>query len=90
MKNWKKYPLRGPFLLPDAQLNLLVRQATVSGRILCRRGGLFDASYPNSPLRRARVQGVPGISSTIMAGASEVYLFENVIEVKDDLQNHTP
>lgn len=38
-------------------LNLIVRQATEAGFVLCQRGGVFDAAYPSSQFRRARVQG---------------------------------
>lgn len=35
---------------------LRVSQATAKGYIECCEGGSFDAAYPNSTLRRARVQ----------------------------------
>lgn len=34
-----------------------IKQATKQGYIECEDGGVFDASYPNSKLRRGRVQG---------------------------------
>lgn len=37
-------------------LTLRVNQATKKGYIDCKVNGVFDAAYPNSTLRRARVQ----------------------------------
>lgn len=45
-------------LSPDDDLNYIrVKQATKQGYILCESGGVADLSYPNSKLRRGRVQG---------------------------------
>lgn len=45
-------------LSPDDNKNYIrVRQATKQGYILCENGGVADLSYPNSMLRRGRVQG---------------------------------
>ena len=68
----KHYKHDRPFL--NVRGNVLeVRQATEVGYIECPPSGLFDASYPNSTLRRARVVG--GLSPALMAGASELYIF---------------
>lgn len=48
--------------------NLKVPQATSLGYIECPLFGVFDFAYPNSKLRRGRVQGGGKISPTIMAG----------------------
>ena len=42
-----------------------VRQVTKQGYILCDVGGEFDASFPKSKLRRARVQGDGWICPTL-------------------------
>lgn len=45
-------------LSPDNNPNYIrVKQATKQGYILCENGGVADLSYPNSKLRRGRVQG---------------------------------
>lgn len=44
-------------LSPDENKDYIrVRQATKQGYILCENGGVADLSYPNSKLRRGRVQ----------------------------------
>lgn len=44
-------------LSPDESKDYIrVRQATKQGYILCENGGVADLSYPNSKLRRGRVQ----------------------------------
>lgn len=42
-----------------------IRQATKEGFIECPIGGVFDSSYPDSKLRRGRVQGNGQISQTL-------------------------
>ena len=42
-----------------------IRQATKQGWIECEVGGVADLSYPDSKLRRGRVQGGGWISPTI-------------------------
>lgn len=76
----KRYELRGPFLRPGQNGVLLVRQATEKGFIECPPLNIFDASYVNSPYRRARVQRESNISPTVMAGEGEVYLFQGIEE----------
>ena len=44
---------------------LRVSQATAKGCIECCVDGVFDAAYPNSKLRRARVQGGGNICGAI-------------------------
>lgn len=44
-------------LSPDNDPNYIrVKQAVKQGYILCENGGVADLSYPNSKLRRGRVQ----------------------------------
>lgn len=44
-------------LSPDNDSNYIrVKQAVKQGYILCENGGVADLSYPNSKLRRGRVQ----------------------------------
>ena len=60
-----------PFLAFETrggQMWLLVRQATEAGYIACCSGGVFDAAYPSSELRRARVKENGKIASALMAG----------------------
>lgn len=58
----KHYKHDRPFLSLRVDV-LEVRQAMEAGYIECPSGGLFDASYPNSTLRRARVVGGGGTRS---------------------------
>ena len=44
-----------------------IRQATKTGYIECPIGGVADMSYPDSDLRRGRVQGNGQIAPTLMA-----------------------
>ena len=48
-----------------------VKQATKKGYIECPVGDCFDASYPNSALRRGRVQDHGNVTPTLTAGSSE-------------------
>lgn len=57
---------------------LKIRQATSKGYIEVPVGGVFDASYPTSKTRRGRYQ--KGLCPTLMAGESEIYVFEGVID----------
>ena len=56
---------------------VLVRQATEQGYIECEVGGCADLSYPNSTVRRGRVQGGGQISPTLTAGNSGICRIEN-------------
>jgi hypothetical protein len=54
---------------------LRVRQATNVGYIECDPNGVFDAAYPESELRRARVKKRGALASTLMAGEPSQYVF---------------
>ncbi len=57
MTKVRHYPTtERPFLALAERGVLRVRQATVQGYIECRSPGVFDAAYPTSELRRARVK----------------------------------
>ena len=55
---------------------LKIRQATGKGWIEVPKGGCFDGSFPTSKTRRGRVIGGGRISPTIMAGETEIYVYE--------------
>lgn len=60
-----------PFLATanrGGQFVLQVRQATELGYIECVSGGVFDAAYPSSELRRARVKDEGRVASALMTG----------------------
>lgn len=61
---------------------LRIRQATSKGYVEVPVGGVFDASYPTSKTRRGRYQ--KGLCPTLMAGESEIYVFEGVYEIDED------
>ena len=53
-----------------------IKQATKKGYIECEVGGVADFSYPNSKLRRGRVQGAGQISLTITATTTGIRRIE--------------
>ena len=54
---------------------LRVRQATEQGYIECDTNGVFDADYPQSELRRARVKDRGRTSGTLMSGPPAFCVF---------------
>ena len=77
MAKVRHYPTtERPFLQLAPERGVLrVRQATVQGYIECRSPGVFDAAYPTSELRRARVKEGGAVSGTLMAGDCQQMLF---------------
>ena len=53
-----------------------IRQATAQGYIECPPGGGFDAAYPNSKLRRGRVQDNGDVVGAITASGDEHCVYE--------------
>lgn len=81
MSKIRRFKHGRPFLFTevrDGMLFLCVRQATNVGYIECLSGGVFDAAYPESELRRARVKEEGRIASAIMANGAEQYLFYEI------------
>ena len=64
-----------------------VGQATKTGYIFCPVGGVFDMSYPNSKLRRGRVQGNGQISPTLTCSPDMLWVVDSINEVEkiDDM-----
>lgn len=60
----------------DKSTHIRVKQATAKGYISMHTGGVADLSYPNSKLRRGRVQGGGQICPTITAGNTGLYKIE--------------
>lgn len=63
-----------------------IKQATKQGFIECRLGGVFDASYPTSELRRGRVQGGGDISPTITSQSMGICRIERNEKLEDTKQ----
>ena len=63
---------------------LRIPQATGMGYIEVSPGGCFDWSFPTSKTRRGRVIGGGEISPTIMAGETEIYVYEGCIDTDPD------
>lgn len=62
---------------PHDENYVRIRQATKQGYILCPiQGGVCDLAFPNSKLRRGRVQGGGTICPTLMAGTPTIYVLE--------------
>lgn len=61
-------------------MRIKIAQPTVKGYVYVSEGGVFDMSYPSSKTRRGRVQGGGAICPTLMAGESEILLFEGYEE----------
>ena len=57
-----------------------VPQATRKGYIEVRPVGVFDYAYPNSKLRRGRVQGGGKVCPALTANQGELYVYEGVYE----------
>ena len=53
-----------------------IRQATAQGYIECPAGGGFDAAYPNSKLRRGRVQNNGDVVGVLTASADNHCVYE--------------
>ena len=73
-------------LSPDNDPNYIrVKQAVKQGYIICKNGGVADLSYPNSKLRRGRVQRGGQICPTITTGSCNIYKIERdeSMNVKD-------
>ena len=49
-----------------------IRQATKTGVIRMKSGGVCDVSYPTSKLRRARVQGEGDICPTLTCSGNAI------------------
>ena len=64
-----------------------IKQATKKGYIECPVGGCFDSSYPNSTLRRGRVQEGGDVTPTITAQGGENI---NFIESRYRIRKMTP
>ena len=78
MNEPKKFPTDIPFLkttLRGGQFALFIREATHSGYACCLPNGSFDAAYPTSPYRRARVKEEGRVAGTIMAGETNLCVF---------------
>lgn len=61
-----------------------IKQATKQGYIECKNGGVADFSFPDSKLRRGRVQGNGDICPTLMAGNSEIVKIEKVGQISNE------
>lgn len=59
---------------------ILIRQATKTGYIPCKSGGVFDCSYPSSKLRRGRVQGGGEITPTLTTGGNAIVKIDIIKE----------
>jgi DNA (cytosine-5)-methyltransferase 1 len=59
-----------------------IKQATKQGYIECEVGGVADFSYPDSKLRRGRVQGNGQISPTLMAAGSDICKVESRYRIR--------
>lgn len=65
---------REPMIIEEETIK--IKQATKQGYIECKNGGVADFSFPDSKLRRGRVQGNGDICPTLMAGNSEIVKIE--------------
>lgn len=63
-----------------------IRQAVKQGFIECRVGGVFDGSYPNSELRRGRVQGGGDISPTLTSSSMGICRIEKEQDVETEVK----
>ena len=61
-----------------------IKNATKQGYIECKNGGVADFSFPDSKIRRGRVQGGGEICPTLMAGNSEIVKIEKVGQISNE------
>ena len=57
---------------------LNIHQSTKQAYIFCPVGGIFDMSYPNSTLRRGRVQGGGMLCPTITCAPSSLFVIDSI------------
>ena len=57
-----------------------IRQATKQGYILCNVGGVFNAQYPESDLRRGRVIDNGEVAPTIQCNENGILRIEDARE----------
>ena len=57
---------------------LNIHQSTKQAYIFCPVGGIFDMSYPNSKLRRGRVQGGGMLCPTITCAPSSLFVIDSI------------
>lgn len=62
---------------------LNIANATKTGYLFCPIGGIFDMSYPNSKLRRGRVQGNGSICPTITCNPDNLWIIDSLEEAPD-------
>lgn len=67
---------------PSVGLN--IANATKTGYLFCKEKGIFDLSYPNSKLRRGRVQHLGDVSPTLTCNPDGLYVVETVSVDNDD------
>ena len=72
---------------PKIITEIKIKQATKDGEIICKVGGCFDASYPDSKTRRGRVQEGGDVVPTLTASSSENI---NYIETQYRIRKLTP
>ena len=62
---------------------LNIANATKTGYLFCPVDGIFDMSYPNSKLRRGRVQGNGSICPTITCNPDNLWIIDSLEEAPD-------
>ena len=62
---------------------LNIANATKTGYLFCPEHGIFDMSYPNSKLRRGRVQGDGYICPTITCNPDNLWIIDELKETED-------
>jgi DNA (cytosine-5)-methyltransferase 1 len=73
---------RQPMIIENETLK--IKQATKQGYIECKNGGVADFSFPDSKLRRGRVQGNGDICPTLMAGNNGIVKIEKVGQISNE------
>lgn len=69
---------------------LRIPQATKQGYVEVQPGGLFDMSYPESKIRRGRVQEGGTVSPTLMASGEGSCLYEGKVKKQYRIRKLTP
>lgn len=61
---------------PSVGIN--VANATKTGYLFCKEKGIIDLSYPNSKLRRGRVQHTGDVSPTLTCNPDGLYIVDSI------------
>ena len=63
---------------------IMIKQATKAGSIFCEDGGVFNGSYPDSKIRRARVIEDGNVTPTLQCDGNSLYKIQKLGNIIDN------